>query len=256
MFLACAATCALLAGLRTEAQSVIIKATMVFTPRETGEDDPNPPQETNQVVYVKGSHIKSESKSDVNHTITIIDQDAKKTTQLYEQGGRKYGYFSIDTGAAATPPVRRDSAGNVIQRPTPNLQYVDSSKTIAGYACKMAIVTLNFGGRSMNTVIWYTKDLPLKKPIPTGGGGRGFNFGGVNNLDGFPMAFSTALPNGTTITYTVNKVDANANINDNEFDIPRGYDVKPESERPRGQFGGGGFRGGPGGGGPPPPGGN
>ena len=240
-----------MAAQRAEAQSVIIKATMVFSPRES-DDDPNPPQETNTVVYVKGNHIKSESKSDVNHNITIIDQDAKKTTQLYEQGGRKYGYFSIDTGAAATPPVRKDSAGNVIQRPTPNLQYVDSTKTIAGYACKMAIVTTKFGGNSMSTVIWYTKDLPLKKPIPTGGGR--FGFGGLNNLDGFPMAFSTALPNGATITYTVNKVDANANIADNTFDIPKGYDVKPESERPRNQFGGGGFR--PGGGGPPPPGGN
>lgn len=245
---------------RGQAQDVapmIIKATQVFTPPDNGGDDPNPPQETTIMVYLKGNHVKSESKSDVQHTITLVDKDAKKTTQLYENGGRKYGYYSIDT--AAPRPPRLDSAGNPRQRPTTNIEYVDSTMMIAGYACKKAIAKTSFAGRNIETVIWYTTDLPIKEPIQTGG--RGFGVGGFNQLKGFPMAFSTAVFNGATIQYKVTKVTLNANVNDSEFDVPRGYDVKPESERPRGGGfgpGGGGFRvggGGPGGGGPPPGGG-
>src|ERR1700744_5696673 len=105
------------ASLALRAQDVpptIIKATQVFTPPDNGGDDPNPPQETNITVWVKGGHVKSESKSDVTHNITIVDKDAKKTTQLYENGGRKYGFFSIDT--PRTRPQRLDSTGNPVQR--------------------------------------------------------------------------------------------------------------------------------------------
>jgi GLPGLI family protein len=244
----------LLAGASTtlwaqeSAPPMIIKASQVMTPPDNGGDDPNPPQETNITVWVKGPHIKSESKSDVTHNITIVDKDAKKTTQLYENAGRKYGYYSIDT--PRTRPQRLDSAGNPVQRRAPNVEYVDSTKKIAGYTCKKAVVTMSFGNRSISTEIWYTTDLPIKEPIQTGGGGRGFNFGGFNDLKGFPMAFTTNISNGPRIEYKVTKITTNADIKDTEFDVPKGYDVKPESERPRGQgFGGGGFRGG--GGGPP-----
>lgn len=230
-------------SLAQESPSVIIKATQVMTPRESGEDDPNPPQETNIVIQVKGSHIRQESKSDASHSITIIDKDAKKTTNLYEQAGRKYGYYSIDTPRT----VRPDSAGNQQRRPTATIEYIDSTKTIAGYNCKKAVATMSFGGRTMSSVIWYTNDLPIKQPIT---GGRGFGMMGANQLQGFPMAYSISLPNGASITYQVTKVDANAKISDTEFDIPKGYDVKPESERPRGNFGG--FRGGGGPGGARP----
>jgi GLPGLI family protein len=239
---------------RGQAQDVapmIIKATQVFTPPDNGGDDPNPPQETTIMVYLKGNHIKSESKSDVQHTITLVDKDAKKTTQLYENGGRKYGYYSIDT--AAPRPPRLDSTGKPIQRPATNIEYVDSTMTIAGYTCKKAVARTSFGGRNIVTEIWYTTDLPIKAPIQTGG--RGFGMGGFNQLKGFPMAFNTAIFNGATIQYKVTKVTLNANINDSDFDVPKGYDVKPESERPQGGFGPGGGRGFRGGDGPPPPGG-
>jgi hypothetical protein len=236
-------------GMAQDVPPMIIKATTIFTPPDNG-DDPNPPQETNTVIYVKGAHIKSESKSETQHNIVIIDRDAKKTTQLYEQGGRKYGYFSVDT-ANHTPRVRTDSAGNPLPRPRTNIDYQDSSKVIAGLNCKKAVATTNFGGRTLTTIIWYTKDLPLKQPLPTGGR---FNMGGMSQLDGFPVAYTITLPNGAVMQYQISKVDQNANINDNTFDIPKGYDLKPESERPQFQPGGGGFRalggGGPGGGGP------
>lgn len=244
-------------GQAQETAPMIIKATQVFTPPDNGGDDPNPPQETNIMVYVKGNHIKTESKSDVQHSITIIDKDAKKTTSLYENQGRKYGYYSIDTPRTTPRAPRLDSAGNPRQRPSTEIEYVDSTKVIAGYTCKKAIAKTSFGGRSFSVEIWYTDDLPLKQPLPVGGR---FGFG-FNDLKGFPMAFSATVFNGATMQYKVTKVQVNASVNDSEFDIPKGYDVKPESERPRGGGfggGGGGFRGGgggPGGGGPPPGGG-
>jgi GLPGLI family protein len=244
--------------MRTQAQDVpplIIHATTVNTPPDNGGDEPNLPSETATVIYVKGSHIRSESKSDRAHTITIIDKDAKKTTNLTEANGRKDGYYSIDTPRTV---ARVDSGQR--RRPSTDIQYSDDTKTIAGYTCKKAVSTTTFGPRTISTTIWYSTDFPLKEPIPMGG--RGFGFGGFNQLKGFPLAFETVISNGPTIKYQVTKVEQNAKISDNEFDIPKGYDVKPESERPRGGGGfggGGGFRGGnggPGGGGPGGPGGN
>lgn len=229
-------------GMAQDIPPMIIKATTIFTPPDNG-DDPNPPQETNMVIYIKGGHIKTESKSETQHTIVIIDKDAKKTTQLYEQGGRKYGYFSVDT-ASHTPRVRTDSAGNPMPRPRTNIDYQDSSKVIAGLNCKKAVATTNFGGRTVTTVIWYTLDLPLKQPLPTGGR---FNLI-PTSFNGFPVSSTTTMPNGAVMQYQLGKVDQNANIKDDAFDIPKGYDLKPESERPQFQPGGG-FRG-PGGGGP------
>jgi GLPGLI family protein len=228
----------------------IIKATTVFTPPEGG-DDPNPPQETNTVIYVKGPHIKTESKSETSHSIVIIDREAKRTTMLTEANGRKSGYYSIDTPRTVKP--RLDSNGNPVQRPSTNINYIDSTKVIAGITCKKAVATTAFGGRTTTVDIWYTTDLPLKQPLPTGNRG----FGGFNQLNGFPMAYTVTIFNGATLQYQVSKIENNAKLNDSDFDIPKGYDIKPESERPRNNFGGGGFRigGGPGGGGPPPGGG-
>ena len=232
---------------------VIIRATTVMTPPDNGGDEPALPTETSTVIYVKGPFTKVESKSDRAHTITIIDKNAHKTTSLTEAGGRKSGYFSIDTAQSTTDTSQR-------RRPATSLQYSDETKTILGYACKKAVATRTFGKRSMSTTIWYTTDFVLKSPIPMGG--RGFGFGGFNDLNGFPMEYDVAAPNGMTIKYQITKVEQNAKISDSDFDIPKGYDVKPESERPRGGFGGpgggarpdggggGGFGGGPGGGGP------
>ena len=236
-------------SLAQEVQPLIIHATTEMVRPDNGGDDPNPPIETSTVIYVKGSHIKSESKSDFAHNVTIIDKDAKKTTTLSESNGRRSGYYSIDT--PRTAPVVTDS--NAQRRPTTNIEYVDSTKTIAGFACKKAVVNTSFGGRQIVTNIWYTTDLPLKEPLPQGG--RGFGAGGFSKLKGFPMAYDITMSNGFSMQYKVTKVELNAKVNDNEFDVPKGYDVKPESERPRGGGfgGGGGFRvgdGGPGGGGP------
>lgn len=218
---------------------VIIRATTVMTPPDNGGDEPALPMETATVISVKGNFIKVESKSDRAHTITIIDKGAHKTTSLTEAGGRKFGYFSIDTARATGDTNQR-------RRPATSLQYSDETKTILGYTCKKAVATRTFGNRSMSTTIWYTTDFILKSPIPMGG--RGFGFGGFNELNGFPMEYDASLPNGLTIKYQITKVEQNAKLSDSDFDIPRGYDVKPESERPRGGFGG--FGGGPGGGGP------
>ena len=240
--------------------SVVIKATTERSSPNTGEDDPTPPIETSVTTLIKGNMEKQESRSDVSHNIVIVDKGQKKTTQLYEMGGRKFGYYSIDTGAHH----QNGDSNAQRRRPNTDIQYTNETKTISGFNCKKAVATTTFGDRSMTTTIWYTTDLPFKHPIQVGRGGFG-NFG-MDQLNGFPIVTETTLPNGSTFKTTVTKVELNANISDSEFDIPRGYDVKPESERPRGGFGGGfggGFRGGGGGGfggggggfGGPPPGG-
>lgn len=246
-------------GTRALAQvaPMIIKAkTEMHFPDNGDMQSNNLPSETKTTIYVKGDHVKVESSSDQGNNYTFVDKAEKRTTQLTESNGRKTGYFSLDT-ATQKPAPQGDSTQQ--RRFSSNVEYVDTSKTIAGYACKKAVVTSTFGNRSSTTTVWYTTELPLKEPLPTTGFGR-MGGGAMNQIKGFPMAYETQMPNGFSINYEVTKVDKDAKIDDKEFEIPKGYDIKPISEM-RNEFGPGGGRrnvggfGGPGGGGPPPGGG-
>lgn len=68
----------------------------------------------------------------------------------------------------------------------PKIEYVDETKTIAGYECKKAIVTNTGKDGEVKTDVWYCEKVPY---ISQGGGGRrgGEMFKG---LRGMPMEFS------------------------------------------------------------------
>ena len=69
----------------------------------------------------------------------------------------------------------------------PKIEYANETKTVAGYECKKAIVTVTTKDSEVKTDVWYTE----KVPYISGGGGRkgGEMFPG---LKGMPLEYSFA----------------------------------------------------------------
>jgi hypothetical protein len=171
--------------------------------------------------------------------------------------GRKTGFYSTPEDEAAMRSrgdsmreARRDSLqkmGIPIAAPRkPEVEYTNETKKIAGYTCKKALIKTGGGGggqgggqRSQASVteVWYTPDFKLaggfNVPGLGGGPGRGMMGGGMSGLEqieGFPMEVSMERGNGMKMHMVVSKIQLDADIPDKEFEIPKGYDVKPMSE--------------------------
>lgn len=201
------------------------------------------------MVFLKDDMSKVSTQSDFANTITIVDGKNKKTTSLTESMGRKFGYYSTEEDRKemrdrmdSLRKVRQDSLKKAGAEESQNnmfsggnkeeIVYSEETKKIAGYNCKKAIIkSTNRQGVVSETPVWYCPDFKLAQQISLAGGGGGmFSFGGLRSLDkinGFPMAYEISRPNGFKMTVEVTKVELDAKIDDKEFDIPSGYDIKP-----------------------------
>ena len=98
------------------------------------------------------------------------------------------------------------------------LEYCDSTKTIAGYHCKMAII--KFPKQNINPIkIFYNNDIGIKKP------NRNTPF---HQFDGVLMEIETRIENVNTclVATQVNS----EKISDTEFKIPEDYRKTPLKE--------------------------
>jgi hypothetical protein len=209
--------------------------------------------ESATTVFYKGDMTKMASTSDFGNNIVITDRKSGRTTTLIEAMGRKTGFYSTPEDEAAMRgrgdslrEARRDSLqklGIPVAAPRkPEVELTNETKKIAGYTCKKAIVKTGGGQggqRSQSSVmeVWYTPDFKLaggfNVPGLGGGPGRGMMGGGMSGLEqieGFPMEVSMERSNGMKMHMVVSKVQVDADISDKEFEIPKGFDVKPMSE--------------------------
>jgi hypothetical protein len=223
-------------------------------------------------IYFRGDMSKVESMSDFGNNVVITDIKNKKTTTLIEAMGRKTGFYSTpveeeqmrarmdsmrDARRDSMQQARRDTLqrmGFTFGTPAkPEIVYTEQTKKIAGMVCKKAIIKNTQRGQTTETEVWYSPDFKLAPGFSLNGGsggpggGRGgmMSMAGVNGLDqieGFPMEYTTSRGNGFKIHMTVAKVQLDANIDDKVFEIPKGFDLKPITDMQ--QMGGtrGGFR--------------
>lgn len=219
--------------------------------------------EASSTVYFKGDMTKMASTSDFGNNIVITDRKSGRTTTLTETMGRKIGFYTTPEDDAAmrgrmdsVRDARRDSLQklgiNVAPPRKPEVEYTDETKKIAGYTCRKAIVRSPSGpggqggqrGNGSVSEVWYTSDFKLAPgmalPGIGGGMGRGMmgGFGGMMNgldqIEGFPMEYTMERSNGMKMHMVVTKVQLDADIADKEFEIPKGYDVKPMREMQNG----------------------
>ena len=210
--------------------------------------------ETTTTMTYSPDFMKIESMSDFGNNVVITDRKKKVTTTLIEAMGRKTGWFTSDAEAEAqrlrqdsVRKARRDSLaelGLTFTDNKPELIYSDETKKVSGYTCKkVTIKTKGQNGQVSENVIWYNPDFKLAESSTSasaGGGGFGGPGGrgrmsmmsgvpGLDQINGFPMEYESTAQNGFKIHMVVLKVQVDAAIDEKTFEIPKGFDVKPQS---------------------------
>ena len=210
--------------------------------------------ETSTTMTYHPNFMKVESLTDFGNNIVIVDRINKKTTTLLEAMGRKTGWFTSDAEAEAQArkqdsarKARRDSLAELGLNFTdnkPELIYSDETKKVSGYTCKkVTIKSKGPNGQITENVIWYNPDFKLAETSTAqssgggfgGGGGRGrmnmmsAGVPGLDQINGFPMEYESVRENGFKIHMIVTKVQIDAPIDEKTFEIPKGFDVKPQS---------------------------
>ncbi|HTA28287.1 MAG TPA: DUF4412 domain-containing protein [Bacteroidia bacterium] len=151
-------------------------------------------------TYIKGDLSRTEESMAGNSNIVIADnKKPNDPIMLISMFGHKYA-------------VRRnDSMKKAEEANIPKIEYIDSTKQIAGYSCKKAKITLNLPkqGTSVSDV-YYTTDIPYADPQ-----------GQFKGLKGMPMEFSVSM-SGLNLTFSVKTVEKKA-LADSLFTIPADY---------------------------------
>lgn len=172
-------------------------------------------------IYVKGDKARTEVTTGMYKSVTISDRKTKEEITLVDMQmtGSKY---EIKPDPSKTKPEQ-----------APDIKYIDSTKVIAGYTCKAAIVTVTSkSGEKYSGTVFYTDQLPYSEDM-----------GKYKGLKGCPMQY-TMKQQGMSITLVAQSV-VKQSLSDTLFAIPtKGYKVVSSREEMQKdiqqQMGGGG----------------
>lgn len=158
-------------------------------------------------TYMKGSKARSETNAGMYNQITIVDnKNPDGAIVLINMMGSKYQLKMDET-------AKKEADKN-----TPEIKYLDGTKTIAGYACKEAqmIIKDKKSGESYTSDIYYTDQLPYTGDSKFKG------------LKGFPLSF-TMKQRGATMTMTATSISKQS-VPDSMFVAPAGYKLMTGEE--------------------------
>ncbi len=159
----------------------------------------------NQTFYIKNSKSKFVQKSSMSNTIVISDSEEKTSIILMDAMGQKYK-MTIETDDLST--IENESTEDI------NIEYVEGTKSIAGYMCKKAVVKME--GFDEQAVFYYTEEIaPLMLSGMEGLHLKGLPLEYVISMDGMKMVMKATKVEKTTIP-------------DATFDIPEGYIEMPD----------------------------
>lgn len=178
---------------------------------------------SSMVTKIKNEHSRTETKTPMSSTISITNNKEHTGFTLLDMMGAKYMI------KLKPEEIKKDQA-----RPDVKVKELAETKTIAGYKCKKAEITVADPEtkREYTTTVFYTADIPYDK-------GYGNNFKG---LKGFPLEYSISPDAGTQMKFTAVSV-TKEKLDDTIFAVPTGYkettteDLQKEMMK---NFGGGG----------------
>ncbi|MCG8309576.1 MAG: hypothetical protein MI975_19425 [Cytophagales bacterium] len=179
-------------------------------PAEMKEMESMLPKE--MIIHIKGSKSRLEQNQMMGKTIVISDMDRKNGFMEMEMGGQKIR-INIST-------EEFDKDANQM----PNIEYLEETKTIAGYPCKKAIMKDKTGQLSMT--VYYTEKISNKAQREFVG------------LKGFPLQYSVTQQNikmGITAS-----VVSEESVSDAIFDKSDGYEDISQADFQK-MIGGGGY---------------
>ncbi len=161
-------------------------------------------------ITIKGQKTKSEIQTQMGSQIGITDYETKTKTQLINMMGQKY----------AIPQTTEEIMEEIKGAPVGEAQVTDETKTIAGYSCTKAIVTVNDDGTKTTYEVWFSKEF----------GAENANFDNplYKDIDGVLMEFSMITPQ-FTMKFQAISVDKKK-ISNKAFEIPADYTVTTMEE--------------------------
>lgn len=171
--------------------------------------------ESEMKIYFKNGKSLTEMNSMVYSMQILMDDNGM--LMLMEQMGNKIAMKQTKD------EMTKEAAKN--KTPDPKIEYVNETKTIAGYECKKAIITtVNKDKKEEKTEMWYCEkfDNPNKE-----GAGRGGNL--YKGLKGMPFEYSVNQ-GGMKVTILAKEVSTDP-VSDSKFTLSTdGYKVMTADE--------------------------
>ena len=167
-------------------------------------------------LKIMGSKKKMEMFAGMANQIEITDAELMSRIALIDVMGQK---FAISYNKQMV-----EEELNKDKEPTVN--YLDDTKTIAGYVCKNAEVTSYADGIEQTIMVYYTDELGLED----------ISFEGeFRNLNGFPLEY-TIKNNKIEMTFTASEINKGG-VKKKDFEVPDGFKYVTEEEL-KSMFGG------------------
>lgn len=194
--------------------------------------------EMDLTTTVKGEKTKTETSSMMFSNIVYFD--GNKLTALIESMGNKSGYTA----------TKEEMEGDKNKTPEakPKIEYIDDTRTIAGYECKKAIVTyIDRDKKERQSTIWFTDKLKPASSTVRKANRRSMAFD-LSELNGIPLAMEAMVSmQGMEFKSLMIATEINTNPIDDTVFIPNtdGYNVmsfKEYQEKMKAMGGGGGPR--------------
>lgn len=172
----------------------------------TGQPNPEAGKMSPMKIYLKGGKSKTITDMVIQTMTTITDCNAPDNPIIlydYKNGGK----YQIKAG----DQPKKEGIAHVIK-------YTADTKTIAGYICHKAEVTMTDpNGQSFSMDVYYAEDISENSCDKK-----------FKGLKGFPLEY-TKVTGKMTVTITAISVNKQA-ISDDEFSVPQGYKLVTPQE--------------------------
>ena len=156
-----------------------------------------------------------EATSMMGTTLVLIDD--KGMLMLQEQMGNKFGLKQTKE------EMEKEAAKSKDKNPDPKIEYVNETKTIAGYECKKAIVTMvTKDKKEVKTEVWYSD----KFEPQNNAGAKGKS---APTVKGMPFEYTMNF-GAMTMKYVAKEVSTDP-VADSKFELStEGYPMKTMDE--------------------------
>lgn len=169
-----------------------------------------PPQAKNMMagskatIYIKATKSRTEMSMGPQITTSIYDSKTNTSVTLMEMMGSKY-------------KIKTDATKKDEKAPDMKVNVTSETKTIAGYVCKKAEVTIkDKSGSSHNTMIWFTEEISNRMNTASE---NGLQF---KDIKGMPLEYEVQAQNGMSMKMIATSVSKET-VADSKFSIPDGY---------------------------------
>lgn len=173
--------------------------------------DPNMPPEakammagSEYITYIKGMKARTEMNMGMQNTISIYDGEKKISVSLIDMMGNKY-------------MIKNDGSKKDEKQSEMKVNVTSETKTIAGYTCKKAEVTMkDKEGNDQTSNIWFTEEIPNRMNVADK------RYSQFRDITGMPLEYEMKTQRGGSVKMSATTVSKET-VSDDKFDIPKGY---------------------------------